>query len=134
MLRIEEKMLAQHRLAGIDLAMNMYDDLPLLWDVSPPVTAFPQSEFTKHEYDRDGVLSKGVSFFNGSKIISLADIENGGWTASMITRWRAANPELVGTGKDVMAVFAREIGKALGGQDWVESGGATAILLFKKSL
>ncbi|KAH9218970.1 S-adenosyl-L-methionine-dependent methyltransferase [Leptodontidium sp. 2 PMI_412] len=134
LLRIEEKMLAQHRLSGNDMAMNMYDDLPLPWDVSPPVTAFPQSEYIKHEYDRDGVLSNGVSFFNGSKIYTLADIENGGGTASMVTRWRAANPELVGTDKDVMAVFAREIGKALGGQDWVESGGGTAILLFKKSL
>lgn len=107
-------MLAQHRLSGNDMAMNMYDDLPLPWDVSPPVTAFSQSEYTKHEYDRDGVLSNCVSFFNGSKVYTMADIENGGGTASMVTRWRAANPELVGTDKDVISVFAREIGQALG--------------------
>ena len=114
--------------------MNMYDDLPLPWDVSPPVPAFSQAGFVKHEYDREGVLSNGVSFFNGSDILRLADLEKGFGTASMVTRWRAANPELVGTDKDVIAVFARRFKETLGEQDWVENGSGTAILLFKKSL
>ncbi|KAL2064849.1 hypothetical protein VTL71DRAFT_3989 [Oculimacula yallundae] len=134
LLSVEERMLTEHRLHGNDLAMNMYDDLLLPWDVSPPVAAFPQSKYIKHDFDRDGVLSNGISFLNGSQVYSLAEIECGSGTASMVTRWRAANPELVGTDKDVMSVFAREIGNALGGQDWLESGGGTAILLFKKSL
>ncbi|PVH88488.1 S-adenosyl-L-methionine-dependent methyltransferase [Cadophora sp. DSE1049] len=133
LLRVEREVLAPYALPGNHLAMNMYDDLPLPWDVSPPVTAFSQSEYVKHEYDREGVLSNGVSFFNGSNIFTLADIEKGFGTASMVTRWRVANLERVGTDKDVMAVFAGELG-ALGEQDWVENGSGTAILLFKKGL
>ncbi|CZS94714.1 hypothetical protein WAI453_013382 [Rhynchosporium graminicola] len=134
LLAVEEMMLAEYRLPGNDMVMTMYDDLPLPWDVSPPVTSFPQAKYVKLEYDRDGVLSNGKSFFNGSQTYSLADIENGGGTASMVTRWGKANPELVGTDEDVMYVFAKEIGTALGGQDWLETGSETAILLFKKSL
>lgn len=54
-------------------------------------------------------------------------------TVSMVTRWRAANPELVGTDKDVVKVFAKELREALGGQDWVVEGSGTTIMLFKKS-
>lgn len=134
LLRLEREVLAPYALPGNHLAMNMYDDLPLPWEVSPPVTAFSQAGFVKHEYDREGVLSNGVSFFNGSDILKLANIEKGFGTASMVTRWRAANPELVGTDKDVIAVFARQLKETLGEQDWVENGSGTAILLFKKSL
>ncbi|KAH7417046.1 S-adenosyl-L-methionine-dependent methyltransferase [Cadophora sp. MPI-SDFR-AT-0126] len=128
----ERIVLAPYALPGNHLAMDMYDHLPLPWNVSPPVRAFPRSEYVKHDYDRDGELTNGVSFFNGTTILTLADIEKGFGTASMVTRWRAANPDLVGTDKDVLAVFARKLGDALREQDWVENGSGTAILLFKK--
>jgi len=87
----------------------------------------------KHEYDREGVLSNGKSFFGGGEVETLDRIGKGLGTASMMTRWRAANPELVGTGKDLMKVFVTELREALGGQDWIERGSGTAILLFKKA-
>jgi hypothetical protein len=135
LLRLERETLAPYALPGNIISMNMYDDLPLPWNVSPLVSDFPESKFVKLDYDREGVLSNGVSFFNNDEKESLDDIENGLGTASMVTRWRAANPDLVGTDKDVVKVFARELREALGGkQDWVVRGSGTAILLFKKSV
>jgi trans-aconitate 3-methyltransferase len=135
LLRLERETLAPYALPGNIISMNMYDDLPLPWNITPPVSDFPQSKFVKLEYDREGVLSNGVSFFNNDEREYLDDIENGLSTASMVTRWRAAKPELVGTDKDVVKVFARELREALEGkQDWVVRGSGTAILLFKKSV
>jgi hypothetical protein len=135
LLRLERETLAPYALPGNIISMDMYDDLPLPWNISPPVSDFPQSKFVKLDYDREGVLSNGVSFFNNDEKESLDDIENGLSTASMVTRWRAANPELVGTDKDVVKVFTRELREALGGkQDWIVRGTGMAILLFKKSV
>ena len=135
LLRLERESLAPYALPGNIISMNMYDDLPLPWNISPPVSDFPQSKFVKLDNDREGVLSNGVSFFNNDEKESLDEIENGLGTASMVTRWRAANPELVGTDKDVVKVFTRELREALGGkQDWIVRGSGMAILLFKKSV
>jgi hypothetical protein len=133
LLRLERETLAPYALPGNLISMNMYDDLPLPWNVSPPVSDFPESKFMTLDYDREGVLSNGVSFFSDGEKEYLDDIEGGLSTASMVTRWRAANPDLVGTDKDVIKLFIRELRKALGGeQDWVLRGSGTAILLFKK--
>ena len=132
-LRFERETLGPYALPGNILSMNMYDDLPRPWTVSPPVKEFPESKYVKYDWDRDGKLSDGVDFFGGAERETLDEIENGMGTASMVTRWRAANPELVGTDKDVVKVFVRELREALGGQDWVKRGSGTSIMLFKKS-
>jgi hypothetical protein len=131
-LRFERETLAPYELPGNRLSMEMYDNLPLPWSVLPPVEAFPQSDYVKHDYDREGVLSDGVDFFGGGSFTTLDEESKSLSTASMVTRWRAANPELVGTDKDVVRVFIRELKEALGGQDWILRGTGTAILLFKK--
>lgn len=77
-------------------------------------------------------MSNGVNFFSGGSFTTLDEESKGLSTASMVTRWRAANPELVGTEKDVVKVFIRALREALGGQDWILRGSGTAILLFKK--
>ncbi|PMD39941.1 S-adenosyl-L-methionine-dependent methyltransferase [Hyaloscypha variabilis F] len=133
LLRFERETLAPYELPGNRLSMEMYDNLPLPWNVSPLVKDFPQSEYVKHDYDREGVLSNGVDFFGGGDFTTLDEESKGLSTASMVTRWRAANPELVGTDKDAVRVFIRELREALGGQDWILRGTGTAILLFKKS-
>lgn len=133
LLKLERETLGPYALPGNIISMNMYDELPLPWNISPAVSEFPKSKFVKHEYDRDGVLSNGKTFFAGNDKETLEDIEGGLGTASMVTRWRAANPELVGTDKDVVQVFLEELKAALGEQEWIERGSSTAILLFKKS-
>jgi hypothetical protein len=131
--RFERDTLAPYEMPGNRISRDMYDNLPLPWNVSPPVKDFPQLEYVKHDYDREGILSNGVDFFNGGSVETLDETNKGLSTASMVTRWRAANSELVGTDKDAVKVFVRELREALGGQDWILRGSGTAILLFKKS-
>lgn len=60
--------------------------------------------------------------------------EKGLSTASMVTRWRAAHPDLVGTDKDVVKAYTNELREHLPkDHQKVLTGSATAILLFKKS-
>ena len=111
----------------------MYDDLPLPWTLHTPVEEFPKSGFTKHDYDRDGVLSNGVSFFSGGETRTLSEAREGLGTASMVTRWRAAHPELVGTEKDVVNAYMNELKEALPeNHQRISTGSATTILLFKR--
>jgi hypothetical protein len=133
LLRFERETLAPYEMPGNRLSRDMYDNLPLPWNVSPPLQEFPLSGHVKYDYDREGVLSNGVDFFNEGEVETLDETNKGLSTASMVTRWRVANPELVGTDKDAVTVFVEELRGALGGQDWVVRGSGTAILLFKKS-
>jgi trans-aconitate 3-methyltransferase len=133
LLRFERETLAPYELPGNRISMEMYDNLLLPWNVKPPVKDFPQLDYIKHDYDREGVLSNGVDFFGGGSFTTLDEETKGLSTASMVTRWGAANPKLVGTDKDVVKVFIQALREVLGGQDWILRGSGTAILLFKKS-
>lgn len=110
----------------------MYDDLPLPWDVSPPVTDFPKSQYVRHDYDRDGILSNGKTFFGGGREVLLDEVEESMSTGSMVGRWKKTHPDLVGTDKDCLKQFVRDLREALGGSQKLLAGSATAILLFKK--
>ena len=111
----------------------MYDNLPLPWDVQPAITAFSRQKFVRREWDRNGVLTDDKEFFGGRKYTSLHTLEKGMETASMMTRWRAANPQLVGTKNDVLQRLIRHLREALGGEEGFVAGSGTALLLFKKS-
>jgi hypothetical protein len=135
LLRLERETLAPYELPANRLSRDMYDNLALPWTIPTPVANFSEREFVKHEYDREGVLSNGISFFGGGTESSLDDVEKGLGTASMVTRWREANPDLAGTDKDVVRQFITEMRNALGpGQDTVLQGSGTVILLFKKTI
>lgn len=56
---------------------------------------FPKSKYVKREWDREGVLSNGKTFFGGGEERSLGEVGKGLSTASMVTRWREGNPDLV---------------------------------------
>jgi hypothetical protein len=77
LLRLERETLALYELPANRISRDMYDNLALAWTIPTPVTAFPERSFVKHEYDREGVLTNGVSFFGGGKDSSLEDIERG---------------------------------------------------------
>ncbi|KAH8815271.1 S-adenosyl-L-methionine-dependent methyltransferase [Xylogone sp. PMI_703] len=132
MFRFERETLAPYELEGNRLSRDMYDDLTLPWTASPPVTAFPESLFVRHGYDREGVLSNGETYFGGGIEVALGKLEQGLGTASMVTRWREHHPDLAGTNKDVVRQHIQEMREALGGETFLR-GSATAILLFKKA-
>jgi len=71
---------------GNRLARQYYDNLPLPWTISPPVTAFPQSLFVKHEYDRNDTFTNGTDFYFGGQPMALAHVEIGLATTSPVKR------------------------------------------------
>lgn len=133
MLHFEKDILGPYGVAGNQHAAEMYDNLPLPWGVSPPVKEFPKSNYIKHDYDRDGVLSNGNTFFAGAHKRTYEQAEKILGTASMVTRWREAHPDLANTDKDCVKVFLNELREASDNNDDWLTGSATTILLFKKS-
>jgi hypothetical protein len=120
----------------------MYDDLTMPWDVPQPVLAYPRSSHTRLEWNRNGKLEDGeVDFFSTSDDTSLRELSDSLGTASMVTEWRKANPDLVGTERDCVDMTIVRIAKAIRetdneGGDWRElrlkTGCATTLLLFRR--
>lgn len=115
----------------------------LPWDVpgaDDNEIAFLASEFVRMEWDRDGILSDGREFFGGEiRKVTVAELASGLDTASMVTRWREAHPELVGTDKDCVREAMNEVRTALGKSSVVGNedvsikvGSGTVLLLFKR--
>ena len=87
LLRFERETLAPYELPGNRISMEMYDNLPLPWNMNPPVKDFPQSDYIKHDYDREGVLSNGVDFFGGGSFTTLDEESKGQVVAEQLQRF-----------------------------------------------
>jgi len=130
--RLEREILAPHEAPPNRISRDMYDNLPLPWQVSPAVPAFPEDLFTRVEWNRDGQVDAGGNFLGGNQEISLGQLETSLSTASMVTRWREAHPELVGTSEDCVTQTIDALRVALGGKEGFVEGNGTALLMFKK--
>ena len=129
---LEYDILGPYVLEGNRISQGMYDKLKLPWQVNPAVKAFDQTDFKRVEWDRDGKAEDGKDFLIGYRQ-SLEDFERSMSTASMVTRWREANPPLVGTEQDCVTQTCRKIKEATGisfGE--VTFGHGVVLLLFKK--
>lgn len=109
----------------------MYDDLELPWTVDPAQDDFPRDMFQRFEWDRNNVLSNGNDFFVGSRHVSVDALAAALGTASSVTRWREAHPDLAGAERDCVVELAAKM-RAVVGDRPVRVGGAAAILLFRK--
>lgn len=116
---------------GNRIAHDMYDNLELPWVADPTQTAFPKDEFQRFDWDRGG-LSDGKDFFGGSVEFPISFYEQAIGTVGAVTRWREAHPELVGTERDCVKEVLAELREVLG-ETPLRGGGATVLLLFKKS-
>jgi hypothetical protein len=133
LLELERTILAPYELEPNRLSRDMYDSLPLPWTIAQPVAAFPRDRFVRREWDRDGVLSNGSTFFRGVQPTPVDAFLQVLGTASMVTRWREAHPHLVGTEDDVVTAFGGRLREALGpGVTSLDLGAGTVILMFKK--
>jgi len=131
--RLEREDLAPYELKPNRVSRDMYDDLTLPWQISTPVPDLPESQFVRYEFNRDGVIPEGEKeFFSGSQEQTLEGVERSLETASLVTRWREANPDLAGTEQDCLKRAIRDWKAALGGKDGFIGGQGTVILLFKK--
>ena len=63
----------------------------------------------------------------------LSLVEKGLATASPVKRWKDANPELVGTERDIVKMLVEELREALGGMKSVVVGNGVGLLLVKKA-
>ncbi|TGO41297.1 hypothetical protein BHYA_0023g00070 [Botrytis hyacinthi] len=137
-LNFERNILAPYELLPNRLSRDMYDNLPLPWNIPHPIPSsiLPQSQFLKLDYDRDGILSNPDSddFFFGGREVTLKQAEKSLETASMVTRWREAHPEAVGTEKDVLKMHMEELRKAMGENESMRTGSSTTIIFVKKAL
>ncbi|TGO89911.1 hypothetical protein BPOR_0087g00030 [Botrytis porri] len=137
-LNFERNILAPYELSPNRLSRDMYDHLPLPWNIPHPIPSsiLPPSQFLKLDYDRDGILSNLESddFFFSGREVTLEQVEKSLETASMVTRWREAHPDAVGTEKDVLKIHMEELRKAMGGNESVRTGSSTTIILVKKAL
>ncbi|KAF8217691.1 S-adenosyl-L-methionine-dependent methyltransferase, partial [Mycena galopus ATCC 62051] len=116
---LEDDVLGPYTTPGNQLSRTLYRTLPLPWTPSSPSApsasdSFNQSSFLRQEWDVDGVLSDGKEFFGGTSESTLASLTAGLGTASMVTRWREAHPELVGTERDCVAEMARALREVMG--------------------
>jgi hypothetical protein len=128
---LELDMLGPYETPGNRLSRGMYEDLVMPWQVDPPVTSFSESTFQRVEWNRDGEVKPGESFLIGSEV-TLDKLGEQLGTASMVTRWREAHPELVGTASDCVAQTISALREAMGGKETLVKGCGTVLLLFKK--
>jgi hypothetical protein len=144
---LERDVLAPYELQPNRISRDMYDNLILPWQVDQVTTegndladVFPKSDFVRLEWDRDGILTDGVDFFLASSSenkgeTTLNDLEASLGTASMVTRWREANADLVGTEKDCVREMCAEIRKVMGvgteGNPTIRVESSVVLLLFK---
>ncbi|KAJ6006425.1 S-adenosyl-L-methionine-dependent methyltransferase [Penicillium sp. IBT 35674x] len=135
---LERVILAPYELPENRLSRDYYDNLPLPWTIGDDVVekAFSKAAFVRMEWDRDGILTDGENFFDGSDEMTVNEISDSLQTASMVTRWREAHPDLVNTDQDCVAVAMAEVRKALGigmnDDRTLKVGSATVLLFFKR--
>ncbi|QDS69501.1 hypothetical protein FKW77_006916 [Venturia effusa] len=94
---------------GNFMVKNLYRDLILPWDLEVPEEVFDEKTLFRKEWDwteDDGVDSEKPP-------ITMGMVEKLLETASPVTRWKEAHPELVGTEKDAVKVIIAEIKRLL---------------------
>lgn len=65
-----------------------------------PLSAFPELESIRREWDRDGVPTDGKDFLDRNNETKLDELERSLRNANMMTRWREAHPDLANTEQD----------------------------------
>ena len=101
--------------------------------MTPPVTGFSKTGFTKHTWDRDGKTTPGDEFFLGNQTVTIDRLMKLYETTSLMARWRQANPSLVGSENDILVKTAKSLREVLGnGREELVVGVGCALLLFKK--
>ena len=135
---LEDNILGPFEGPPVKLSRNMYENLTMPWDVLQPIVAFPRTSYTRLEWNRSGKLEDGeTDFFGGGDDMSLKELGEALGTASMVTEWRKANPDLAGTERDCVKMTIARMVKAMGGNGdgdelRLRAGSATTLLLFRR--
>ncbi|EXJ64107.1 hypothetical protein A1O7_00443 [Cladophialophora yegresii CBS 114405] len=149
--KMEEEILAPYELPGNRIVREMYINLGMPWECIDRLGAndqslkrlldeFDEKEFVRLEFNKEGNLAPGESFFTGTMRTDFNQAKALMGTASPVTRWREANREKVESGEveDVMDTFVRRAKEIMEevpegkGRDWIDSGSALVVLVVKK--
>ncbi|KAL2785516.1 S-adenosyl-L-methionine-dependent methyltransferase [Aspergillus keveii] len=107
--RLETQHVQQHFTAGNWMTRDRYESLGLPWTIDPKIPGFDPASFVRKDWD-----ARDDDFYAvGQPEVGLDAFERMIGTGSPITRWREANPSLVGTESDVVRIFRREIERLL---------------------
>lgn len=129
----QDKYLLPYFEPGNILTRARYHGLPLPWTLDPPVESLDSSSFFRKDWQ------VGENFFVGETEVDLDTFEKMMSTGSPITRWRQANPDLVGTERDCLRELRRGIEKLLHeagvevGKETVKGTAAGVLLMVKKT-
>ncbi|KAL2862420.1 putative S-adenosylmethionine-dependent methyltransferase [Aspergillus lucknowensis] len=131
---MEIEYLREHFLPGNWLTRNNYAGLVLPWTVEPAVPGFERDSFVRREW---GVGDEDF-YARGPVVVDLDGLERMLGTSSPVTRWREANPDAVGTERDVIWMFRRVVERLLReagvkeGEETVTGAGEAVLMLVKK--
>lgn len=120
---------------GNFIVKNLYRDLALPWTLEVGEEAFDQNSFYRKDWDGSNEVMYGET---EPRAITLQMVEMVLGTASPITRWREAHPELVGTEQDIVKLLVAKIRRLLHeagaeeGKESIKSIVAGVLLVVKK--
>lgn len=138
MTEFHDRHLKPYTQPGNQLALDLYIDLPLPWNLAQPVPNFDESTFYRKEWYKDGVCAEGDESFMQQQTLDLDMIEKFMETASQVTRWREAHPDAVGTERDVVKMLRKEVERLLHeagverGKEMIKGGLSGVLLIVKK--
>ncbi|KAH8658130.1 S-adenosyl-L-methionine-dependent methyltransferase [Xylariales sp. PMI_506] len=116
------------------LTRGRYADLPLPWTLDPPTPGFDESSFYRREWD----VAAAEPFFTGSSTADIDTFSKMLASGSAQTRWRQANPQDVGTERDIIKNLTGGITRLLReagvkeGEEMVQGVAYGAVLVVKK--
>lgn len=150
----EAEVIAPYELPGNRHTRELYARFALPWncideldtaseaekaEVKKWTDMFVEKEYTRLEFNKDGVVQPGGKFLWGGKT-PLAGLKGLLSTMSPVTRWREANKEKVASGEveDCVDRVARETREILEevpegkGREWIDGGSAVVVMVMKK--
>ncbi|KAL2816470.1 S-adenosyl-L-methionine-dependent methyltransferase [Aspergillus granulosus] len=132
--KIEAQYVQQYFTAGNWITRDRYENLALPWTAEPKIAGYNPTSFVRKDW-----AARDEDFYAvGQPEVSLDAFERIIGTGSPITRWREANPELVGTERDVVKIFRRTIEQLLRdvgikeGEERVRAATAGFLLMVKR--
>lgn len=116
-----------------------FETLPLPWTLPNQVDGFDQGSFSRQVWNEDGKVLPSEEFFLNHQVLDLKGMEEYLATVSSTARWRQANPETAGTGRDVVKIFRKNVEDILReagvekGDERITAGMSGVLLMVKKS-
>lgn len=136
---LEDNMLGSYATPGNKLSRNAYENLSLPWSSLETADLFDKTSFVRKDWDLHGVpsaprLSDGSlgSFLFGKDVTSTS-LAEGFNAASMVVRWRQANPEKAGGVLDPVNMIVKRLDDILGKGAVFSAGPSCSLLLLRRT-